>query len=80
MAFWTRSGVINGVPEELVNRLISACSSAGGVDAIDAQIERFRVFEQAGVTDLAIRLFDDPADSLALIGEKVIPHFEKFEG
>jgi 5,10-methylenetetrahydromethanopterin reductase len=80
MAFWTRSGVINGVPEELVNRLIAACSSAGGVDAIDTQIERFRVFEQAGVTDLAIRLFDDPADSLKLIGEKVIPHFEKYEG
>ena len=29
-------------------RLIAACSSAGGLDAIDQQIERFRVFEKAG--------------------------------
>ena len=61
---WTRSGVIEDVPEDIVNRLIAGCSSAGGFDAIDAQIERFRVFERAGLTELAIRLFDDPLDAL----------------
>jgi alkanesulfonate monooxygenase SsuD/methylene tetrahydromethanopterin reductase-like flavin-dependent oxidoreductase (luciferase family) len=76
-AFWTRSGVIDDVPEEIVNKLIGGCSSAGGLDAIDAQIERFRVFEKAGVTELSIRLFDDPLDALKIIGERVLPHFEK---
>jgi 5,10-methylenetetrahydromethanopterin reductase len=79
-AFWTRSGVIDDVPEDIVNRLIAGCSSAGGFDAIDAQIERFRVFEKAGVTDLSIRLFDDQLEAVKVIGERVLPHFEKYEG
>ena len=48
-------------------RLIAGCSSAGGLDAIDAQIERFRVFEKAGLTELSIRLFDDPMEGLELV-------------
>ena len=66
------------MPEDIVNRLIAGCSSAGGLDAIDAQIERYRVFEQAGLTELSIRLFDDPMDSLTLVAERVLPHFEKY--
>ncbi len=30
-AFWTRSGVIEDVPESIVTRLIAACASAGGL-------------------------------------------------
>jgi 5,10-methylenetetrahydromethanopterin reductase len=56
-AFWTRSGVIEDVPASIVERLIAACASAGGLDAIDAQIERFRVFERAGLTELSMLLF-----------------------
>jgi hypothetical protein len=77
-AFWTRSGVIDDVPEEIVNKLIAGCASAGGLDAIDEQIERFRVFERAGLTELAIRLFDDPMDGLKIVGDHVLPHFEKY--
>jgi 5,10-methylenetetrahydromethanopterin reductase len=78
-AFWTRSGVIEDVPPEIVQKLIAACASAGGLDAIDAQIERFRVFERAGLTELAIRLFDDPMDGLDILATHVMPHFERFE-
>ena len=77
-AFWTRSGVIEDVPEDIVNRLIAGCSSAGGFDAIDEQIERFRIFENAGLTELAIRLFDDPMDGLKIVADHVMPHFEKY--
>lgn len=76
-AFWTRSGVIEDVPSELVNRLITACSSAGGLDDIDEQIERFRVFEKAGLTDLSIRLFDEPMEGLKIVAERVLPKFER---
>jgi 5,10-methylenetetrahydromethanopterin reductase len=76
-AFWTRSGVIEDVPAELVNRLIAACSSAGGLGDIDEQIERFRVFERAGLTDLAIRLFDEPMAGLKIVAERVLPSFER---
>jgi hypothetical protein len=78
-AFWTRSGKIEDVPEDIVNRLIAACSSAGGLDAIDQQIERFKVFEQAGLTELSVRLFDEPMEGLKILAGHVLPHFEKYE-
>ncbi len=77
-AFWTRSGVIEDVPQSIVTRLIEACSSAGGLDVVDRQIERFRVFEQAGLTELSIRLFDEPMAGLQIVAERVLPKFEKF--
>lgn len=74
-AFWTRSGVIEGVPESLVDKLIGELSSSGNLDDIDYQIERFKKFEAGGLTDLAIRLFDDPMDGLKMIGERIVPEF-----
>lgn len=72
-AFWTRSGQIDGVPEDLVNRLIAGMSSAGGLESLDAELERVRQFADSGLTELSLRLFDDPMDGLKLIGEHVLP-------
>ena len=76
-AFWTRTGKIDDVPESIVNRLIAACSSAGDLGDIDLQIERFRVFEKAGLTELSIRLFDEPMAGLKIVAEHVLPKFER---
>ncbi len=75
MAYLTRSGEIEGVPEYLVNHLISEICSAGDFDDIDREVARYREFEKAGLTDLALRVFDDPMDALKTIKERVIPHF-----
>ena len=72
-AFWTRSGDIDNVPDELVNQLIAGMSSTGGLDDIDREVEQFKAFADSGLTELSIRLFDDPADGLRLIGEHVLP-------
>ncbi len=72
-ASWTRSGRIDGVPEDVVNRLIAGLSSTGDLDALDAEIERFRQFRDAGLTELSLRLHDDPLDALELIAEHVLP-------
>lgn len=72
-ASWTRSGDIEGVPEDLVNRLIAGLSSAGGMESMEAELERFRAFRDGGLTELALRLHDDPLDALKLIGEHVLP-------
>ena len=74
-AFWTRSGQIDNIPEELSNQLLDGMSSWGGPDKIDQEIARYQAFADAGLTELAIRLFDDPMDSLKLIGERVMPKF-----
>jgi 5,10-methylenetetrahydromethanopterin reductase len=76
-AYWTRSGKIEDVDPSIVNRLIAACSSAGGIEAIDEQVQRFRVFEQAGLTELSVRLFDEPMAGLEILAEQVLPHFER---
>jgi len=75
MANITRSGEIKGVPEYLVNHLISEVSSAGDFGDLDREVERYREFEKAGLTDLALRIFDDPMGNLKIIKEHVIPHF-----
>jgi alkanesulfonate monooxygenase SsuD/methylene tetrahydromethanopterin reductase-like flavin-dependent oxidoreductase (luciferase family) len=73
-ACWTRSGEIAGVPPDLVNRLIAGLSSAGDVsNDLEAELERFRQFRDSGLTELSLRLHDDPMDALEMIGEHVLP-------
>jgi hypothetical protein len=72
-AFWTRSGKIDGVPESIVNNLIAGMSSAGDEDDIDRELERFRAFASSGLTELSLRLFDDPMDGLQMLGKHVLP-------
>jgi 5,10-methylenetetrahydromethanopterin reductase len=74
-AFWTRSGDIDNVPEEIVNKLIAGMSSAGDLNDIAREVERYQQFAESGLTELSIRVFDDPMDGLKLIGEHVMPKF-----
>lgn len=72
-ASWTNSGVIDGVPEDIVNRLIAGLSSAGGMDSMETELERFRGFKNAGLSELSLRLHEEPMQALELIGEHVLP-------
>jgi hypothetical protein len=73
IAFRDRSGDIKNVPLDMINRLIAGMSSAGDISDIDREIERYHEFAAGGLTELSIRLFDDPMDGLKLIGEHVVP-------
>lgn len=73
----TGTGDIKGVPPDLVQRLIDHVSSSGDYDDIDRELDRFRAMEQAGLTDLALRVFDDPWESLETISQRVLPAFER---
>ena len=76
-AYFMRTGVINNVPEEIVNHLIKELATAGTIDDIEQEVEeRYKKFEDGGLTDLSIRLFDDPMDGLKMIAEHVIPKFQ----
>jgi alkanesulfonate monooxygenase SsuD/methylene tetrahydromethanopterin reductase-like flavin-dependent oxidoreductase (luciferase family) len=72
-ASWSRSGQIDGVPDDIVNRLIAGLSSAGDLNSLDTEIERFRQFRDAGLTELSLRLHDNPLEALQLITEHVLP-------
>ncbi len=68
---------IEGVPPDLVQRLIDAVSSSGDFGDIDREVARYRDMQRAGLTDLALRVFKDPFDALRTIKERVMPHFRQ---
>lgn len=72
-AFKDRSGRIDGVPESLINKMIGNISMAGGLDAVGPAIETLRDFARSGVTEIALRVHDDPIEAIRLIGERVAP-------
>ena len=59
--------------EEICNRLCEGLTSTAGLADLDREIERFRRFESAGLTEIALRLHDDPMEALKTIGERVVP-------
>jgi alkanesulfonate monooxygenase SsuD/methylene tetrahydromethanopterin reductase-like flavin-dependent oxidoreductase (luciferase family) len=77
MAFRTRTGKIESIPNDLVERLIAGMSSAGDMNDIDREIDRYRQFAAGGLTELSLRLFDDPWEGLKMIGEHVLPAFRQ---
>jgi alkanesulfonate monooxygenase SsuD/methylene tetrahydromethanopterin reductase-like flavin-dependent oxidoreductase (luciferase family) len=72
-AYWTRTGQIDGVPEDLINRVIAGLSSAGGLDQLEPELQRISQFADSGLTELSLRLFDNPMEGLKLVGEHVMP-------
>jgi len=72
-AWFDRSGNVQGVPVEICNRLCEGLTSTAGLADLDREIERFRAFGKAGLTEIALRLHDDPMDALKIIGERVVP-------
>jgi len=72
-AYRDRTGEIPGVPERIVKELIDGITTTGDLTELDRHIEQLREFEAAGLDELALRLHDDPADSIRVIGESVVP-------
>jgi len=72
-AYRDRSGDIQGVPDRIVNALIAGITSTGDLTELDRNIERLREFRAAGLDELALRLHDDPADAIRVIGDRVVP-------
>ena len=72
-AYRDRSGNVVGVPEEIVHTLVEGLSCAGDLDDIDRHVEKLQQFAAAGFTEIALRLHDDPADAIEMIGSRVLP-------
>ena len=72
-AFRERTGDIEGVPRHISDALVEGLTCAGDLSDIERHIERLRAFEAAGFTEIVLGLQDDPADSIRMIGERVLP-------
>lgn len=74
-AYLGRSGVVDGVPEELVNRLIDNLTLTGTIDELEGKLPELDAFGAAGVNEICFRLHDNPAEAIKLIGKHVVPKF-----
>ncbi len=74
-AYYTGSDKIEGVPDALVDYLVAAVTSSGDYGDIDHEVERLNELKTAGFTDLALKIFDDPMNSVKLICKRVVPKF-----
>ena len=75
-SYFANSPVVEGVPDRIMDALVENITLTGDLNEIDKQIEILKKFEAAGFTEFGLRLYDDPADSIRLIGEKVVPAFQ----
>jgi 5,10-methylenetetrahydromethanopterin reductase len=72
-AYNKKSDVIEGVPPAIVGKLVRNCTSACAVADLDAEIERLRGFARAGLTEIALRIYEEPEKTIRLLGERVVP-------
>lgn len=70
---YRKSPEIAGVPEDLISKIVERGVAAAGLADIGREIERLREMRRAGATGVALCLYDDPAESIRMIGEHVVP-------
>jgi alkanesulfonate monooxygenase SsuD/methylene tetrahydromethanopterin reductase-like flavin-dependent oxidoreductase (luciferase family) len=74
--YFDGSGVIGGVPERVLDRLCEAFTSTCGIADVEREVDRLAAFERAGLSELALRLHEDPMEAIEQIGRYVVPRFE----
>jgi hypothetical protein len=67
------SPVVDGVPEAIVQKLVQRTTSACAIADLDREVERLREFGRAGLNEIALRIYEQPEDTIRLLGERVVP-------
>ncbi len=66
-------GNIKNVPEHVTSRLVEELSLAGDYRDIERHTERLGKFAAAGFTEIALRVHEQPHESIHIIGKRVMP-------
>jgi alkanesulfonate monooxygenase SsuD/methylene tetrahydromethanopterin reductase-like flavin-dependent oxidoreductase (luciferase family) len=72
-AFAAGSHVVDGVPDRILNALVDNVTISGSPDDLEPVLEKLRHLKAAGLGGVALRLYADPAASIRLIGERIVP-------
>jgi len=72
-AYVTNTPDIDDIPRPLLDKLVDELTFCGDYSDIERLIARCERFKQAGVTEMALRLYDDPETSIRLLAEAVGP-------
>ena len=73
LAWQNRSPEIVGVPEPLLEKIVDRGTSASTIAEIGREVERFREFRDAGLSEIALCIYSDPEGAIRLIGEHLVP-------
>jgi alkanesulfonate monooxygenase SsuD/methylene tetrahydromethanopterin reductase-like flavin-dependent oxidoreductase (luciferase family) len=76
-AYFKNVDEVTNVPKEISNKLAVAFTSTGGLEDLDREIERFKAFARAGLTEISFRLHEEPDAALKIIGERVVPALQE---
>jgi len=72
-AFYSQNPDIPEVPRAILDKLSRRCTASSPLAELDVEIERLQQFKQAGLTDIAIRAYKNPEETIRLIGSRVMP-------
>ncbi|MDP6437848.1 MAG: LLM class flavin-dependent oxidoreductase [Gammaproteobacteria bacterium] len=72
-AFVQGSHEIEGVPDGLADKLVDNLTLTASTDRLDGLVEELLAYRDAGLSSVSLRLYADPADSIRLLAEKVLP-------
>jgi alkanesulfonate monooxygenase SsuD/methylene tetrahydromethanopterin reductase-like flavin-dependent oxidoreductase (luciferase family) len=70
---YRQTDVIEGVPSALVEKIVDRGVAASAAADVDVEIGKLRQLRDAGMTGVALCLYDDPEESIHLIGKRVVP-------
>ena len=72
-AYKNRTDVVPGVPEAILQKLVDNLSLAGTPADLDQHVERLLALGRLGLNEVALKLHEDQAAAIRLIGERVVP-------
>ncbi|MEZ5563424.1 MAG: LLM class flavin-dependent oxidoreductase [Gammaproteobacteria bacterium] len=72
-AFAAGSHLVDGVPDRVLDRMVDKLTVSGSPDDLEPVIDKLRKLRDAGLGSVALRLYADPATSIRLIGDRVVP-------
>lgn len=72
-AFRRGTHEIEGVPASLVNKLVDQLTLTSSRDNLEPVIARLQEYRALGLTAISLRLYARPAESIALLADRVLP-------
>jgi 5,10-methylenetetrahydromethanopterin reductase len=72
-AFLSRSAKIQGVSDNVIEQLVEHLTLTGDMSDIDSIAAKIAALGAAGLDEVALRLHDQPSESLQLIGDYLLP-------
>jgi len=72
-AYYQKTPQIEGVPDEIVDKIVERGTSASSMANIEREIERFREFADAGLNQIALKVYGEPDEAIRTIGRHIVP-------